>query len=128
MHNKTFTVDGRITITGGRNIADEYFDYDHEYNFRDRDVLLLGKVVSQVENSFELFWNNKLSVDVKNLIDSDSEKFDSSIYHKLHQYACNPMNFWPQVRERIQKLQEAFKQMEPMVCKEVALQLIRLYI
>lgn len=110
MHNKTFIVDEKITITGGRNIADEYFDYDHEYNFRDRDVLLLGKVVGQVENSFELFWNNKLSVDVKNLIDSDSEKFDSSIYHKLHQYACNPMNFWPQVRERIQKLPEAFKQ------------------
>ena len=43
MHNKTFTVDGRVSITGGRNIADEYFGYDHEYNFRDRDVLLMGK-------------------------------------------------------------------------------------
>ncbi|KAG1654386.1 hypothetical protein GQR58_025026 [Nymphon striatum] len=43
MHNKTFIVDGKVVITGGRNIADEYFDYDHEYNFRDRDVLLLGK-------------------------------------------------------------------------------------
>ena len=40
MHNKTFIVDGNVAITGGRNIADEYFDYDHEYNFRDRDVLL----------------------------------------------------------------------------------------
>ncbi|MEP6832003.1 MAG: phospholipase D-like domain-containing protein, partial [Gemmatimonas sp.] len=39
MHNKTFIVDGQVVITGGRNIADEYFDYDHEYNFRDRDVL-----------------------------------------------------------------------------------------
>jgi phosphatidylserine/phosphatidylglycerophosphate/cardiolipin synthase-like enzyme len=48
MHNKTFTVDGMVTITGGRNIADEYFDYDHEFNFRDRDVLLLGKTVSTV--------------------------------------------------------------------------------
>ena len=26
MHNKTFCVDGKIVITGGRNIADEYFD------------------------------------------------------------------------------------------------------
>ena len=44
MHNKTFIVDGKVAITGGRNIADEYFDYDHEYNFRDRDVLLLGEI------------------------------------------------------------------------------------
>ena len=42
MHNKTFTVDNKVSITGGRNIADEYFGYDHEYNFRDRDVLLIG--------------------------------------------------------------------------------------
>ena len=33
MHNKTFIVDGKVVITGGRNIADEYFDYDHEYNW-----------------------------------------------------------------------------------------------
>ena len=52
MHNKTFNVDGKVVITGGRNIADEYFDYDHEYNFRDRDVLLLGEVTKDVERSF----------------------------------------------------------------------------
>ncbi|NOT20010.1 MAG: hypothetical protein HOP24_07045 [Sideroxydans sp.] len=38
MHDKTFIVDGKVAITGGRNMADEYFDYDHEYNFRDRDA------------------------------------------------------------------------------------------
>ncbi|MCK7492906.1 MAG: phospholipase D-like domain-containing protein [Comamonadaceae bacterium] len=43
MHDKTFIVDGKLAITGGRNMADEYFDYDHEYNFRDRDALLLGR-------------------------------------------------------------------------------------
>jgi cardiolipin synthase C len=31
MHDKTFIVDDKVVITGGRNIADEYFDYDHEY-------------------------------------------------------------------------------------------------
>lgn len=40
MHNKTFIVDGKVVITGGRNIADEYFDYYHEYNFRDSDYYL----------------------------------------------------------------------------------------
>src|SRR5512138_2352455 len=49
MHNKVLLIDGKAAITGGRNMADEYFDYDHEYNFRDRDVLLVGAVVGTVE-------------------------------------------------------------------------------
>ena len=52
MHNKTFVVDGQIAITGGRNIADEYFDYDQAYNFRDRDVLLIGAGAEAIANSF----------------------------------------------------------------------------
>lgn len=72
MHNKTFVVDSKIVITGGRNIADEYFDYDHEYNFRDRDVLLLGKIASDVHNSFEQFWNSPLSVDICELANTES--------------------------------------------------------
>jgi phosphatidylserine/phosphatidylglycerophosphate/cardiolipin synthase-like enzyme len=51
MHNKTFIVDQKVAVTGGRNMADEYFDYDHEYNFRDRDVLLIGKEVAVVLES-----------------------------------------------------------------------------
>ncbi len=53
MHDKTFIVDGAIAITGGRNMATEYFDYNHSYNFRDRDVLLLGKDVALIESSFK---------------------------------------------------------------------------
>jgi putative cardiolipin synthase len=68
MHNKTFIVDGKIVITGGRNIADEYFDFDHEYNFRDRDVLLLGGVTEDINTSFTEFWESDLSVDVLTLI------------------------------------------------------------
>ena len=70
MHNKTFTVDGKVSITGGRNIADEYFDYDHEYNFRDRDVLLIGGASSDVQRSFNVFWQNALSVPVGTLVRS----------------------------------------------------------
>jgi phosphatidylserine/phosphatidylglycerophosphate/cardiolipin synthase-like enzyme len=109
MHNKTFIVDNKIVITGGRNIADEYFDYDHEYNFRDRDVLLLGKVSQRVNQSFEQFWTSELSVDVSDISDvvptnvSEPDRFD-----RLHEYACNPENFWPQVREKIEHLPAVF--------------------
>ena len=113
MHNKTFTVDGKVVITGGRNIADEYFDFDHRYNFRDRDVLLIGKEVSTVKSSFETFWQHPLCIPITQLVtDSSVHATDKSRFERLHQYACNPENFWPQVRERIQKLPTAFTEIQ----------------
>ncbi|HMV08728.1 MAG TPA: phospholipase D family protein [Cyclobacteriaceae bacterium] len=110
MHNKTFIVDGKVCITGGRNIADEYFDYDHEYNFRDRDVLLLGKVNENVEKSFEDFWTSNLSVPVAELVSEEEANYaDTTRFDRLHQYACNSDNFWPQVRDRIQDLHKGFE-------------------
>ena len=109
MHNKTFIVDNKVVITGGRNIANEYFDYDHEYNFRDRDILLLGKGSEQVKDSFEKFWNNPLSQDVTTIIESSNEiAYTENTFKNLHEYACNPDNFWPQIRTRIEQLPNAF--------------------
>lgn len=111
MHNKTFIVDKKVVITGGRNIADEYFDYDHEYNFRDRDVMFMGKAVSDVESSFERFWNDPLCQKVTDLVKDETADLTSKTrFDRLHQYACNPENFWPQVRERIQNLPKAFNE------------------
>ncbi|AUC80015.1 phospholipase D family protein [Nonlabens sp. MB-3u-79] len=109
MHNKTFTVDGKIVITGGRNIADEYFDYDHEYNFRDRDILLLGEATKKVNTSFNEFWNSELSKNVSDIVKKDTDiVYTANRFDKLHEYACNPENFWPQVRERIVNLPATF--------------------
>jgi phosphatidylserine/phosphatidylglycerophosphate/cardiolipin synthase-like enzyme len=109
MHNKTFVVDGKVVITGGRNIANEYFDYDHEYNFRDRDILLIGKEAKNVQMSFEEYWNSKISVLATHIIEEDPENtYSESRFDKLHEYACNPANFWPQVRARIAALPQAF--------------------
>lgn len=109
MHNKTFIVDDKVVITGGRNIANEYFDYDHEYNFRDRDILLIGKEAKTVKKSFDEFWTSSLSQDIHTLVDNESENTNSeNQFEKLHAYANNPENFWPQVRKRIEKLPETF--------------------
>ena len=59
MHNKTFTVDSTVSITGGRNIGDEYFDLDKQYNFRDRDVLLIGGESQEIQSSFDQFWGHQ---------------------------------------------------------------------
>ncbi len=111
MHNKTFTVDKKVVVTGGRNIADEYFDYDHEYNFRDRDVLLLGKETTSIVNSFDTFWNHNLSVPITNL-SNDTIKVNKNTYNKLHEYACNPENFWPEVRKNINNFPLLFKEIQ----------------
>ena len=69
MHNKVMVVDGRMAITGGRNIEDKYFDMDPIYNFKDLDVLVLGRVVQDMARSFQQYWNHELSVYVQDLTD-----------------------------------------------------------
>ena len=113
MHNKTFIVDDQLVITGGRNIADEYFDYDHEYNFRDRDIFLIGDPQKQVQTSFAQFWESDLSVDVANLVDELPERVnDPNKFAPLHEYACNPYNFWPEIRSSIENLPLAFEKIK----------------
>ena len=110
MHDKTFVVDGKVAITGGRNMAVEYFDYSHDYNFRDRDVLLLGPVAANVRSSFEAFWNSPLSAPVETLYDgrglmqkqvSLDDAAAQRIRRELHDYAKRPENFAPEVRAAI---------------------------
>jgi len=113
MHNKTFIVDDKVVITGGRNIADEYFDYDHEYNFRDRDILLVGGECKSVSASFDDFWESDLSVDVSAIVTNEpNEELENKTFNTLHEYACNPDNFWPQVRTRIENLPSVFQQIK----------------
>jgi putative cardiolipin synthase len=61
MHNKSFTVDNQVTILGGRNIGDEYFEADPDLAFSDLDVLAIGPVVKEVSASFDKYWNDELA-------------------------------------------------------------------
>jgi putative cardiolipin synthase len=55
MHAKAFIADRRIAIVGGRNIGDEYFD-QAQTNFRDLDMLILGRAVDDATAIFERYW------------------------------------------------------------------------
>ena len=117
MHDKTLVVDGKIAITGGRNMAAEYFDYNHEYNFRDRDVLLLGEAIKSMQANFENFWDSELTAKVSELYDGlglmqknvrvDDDEI-ARIYRDLHAYAQSPDNFAPEVRAAIADTPAAF--------------------
>ena len=61
MHNKSFTVDNQVTILGGRNIGDEYFEAQPDLAFADLDVLAVGPVVARVSTSFDKYWNSELA-------------------------------------------------------------------
>ena len=104
MHNKTFVVDGEVAITGGRNIADEYFDYDQAYNFRDRDVLLIGGGAEAIATSFEAFWNHPLAETVESEVGLDDLR---ALQTSISAYACDPENFWPEIRALIDGIPDA---------------------
>ncbi len=112
MHDKTALFDGLVGITGGRNMADEYFDYDHHYNFRDRDALVMGPVVKEMEESFERFWESPQAVPVEKLLPKDMEKLTpertKAVYADLHAYAGKPENFRPEVKEALTNLPRRF--------------------
>jgi len=69
MHNKLLLVDGLIGITGGRNYQNRYFDWDSEFNYRDRDVLVAGPAAEDMQRSFDRFWQHRLSVPIAALRD-----------------------------------------------------------
>lgn len=59
MHNKSWIVDNRIAVAGGRNLGDEYFGAAEEVNFVDLDFAMVGPVVRDVSGSFDRFWNSE---------------------------------------------------------------------
>jgi len=65
MHNISFTVDNLVTVVGGRNIGDEYFDADPDLAFTDLDLLAIGPVVQEVSTSFDAYWNSELSYPIE---------------------------------------------------------------
>ena len=69
MHNKLLLVDDSIGITGGRNYEDRYFNWDDNFDYIDRDVMVGGPAATQMAASFELFWQHKRAVPLTHLRD-----------------------------------------------------------
>jgi putative cardiolipin synthase len=105
MHNKALVVDGALAVIGGRNVADEYYDMHREFNFRDRDVLVAGPIVADIEASFDRYWNSTWAVPVAGLARSaftDAER--EAYYARLHAYVADPAHFPPRFGESLAAL------------------------
>jgi putative cardiolipin synthase len=70
MHNKSITFDNQVTIVGGRNIGDEYFDARQDMNYNDLDLLGIEPVVQDVSRAFNAYWNSTAAVPVLALVDA----------------------------------------------------------
>ena len=124
MHDKTAIFDGVAGITGGRNMADEYFDFNPAYNFRDRDILLLGTAVQDMRENFEEFWASSLAVSVEKQLKDLDERLSPADTKRKHDelsaYSNDPANFRPAIREAIHNMPASFpKLLEAMSWQHV---------
>jgi phosphatidylserine/phosphatidylglycerophosphate/cardiolipin synthase-like enzyme len=83
MHTKLVLVDGVAGITGGRNIQDRYFDWAAGYNYRDRDILVMGPVAKAMAANFDAFWSYERSRPAEELKD---------VAERLHRHGGVPPN------------------------------------
>ena len=116
MHNKALIVDGILSVTGGRNLADEYFDFHRGFNFRDRDIMVAGPVVDEMGTSFQAYWDSPLSRSVSELLIAPDPAAQDSLRGAMKAYAADTANFAPDVREALRDLPGRF----PVVLQELA--------
>lgn len=105
MHNKSLIVDQAISLIGGRNIGDEYFDTGEKDHFIDLDVLTIGHVVPDMVDHFKLFYNDSLAIPVELIIhkpDNNKQKtylsiawqeFEQSQQHDSYKQAIKSSQF-----------------------------------
>lgn len=74
MHNKSLTIDGAVTIVGGRNVGDEYFGAEQDGLFIDMDALAIGAVLPDVSAQFDRYWNSRSAYPAELLIAADLAK------------------------------------------------------
>ncbi|WP_113913569.1 phospholipase D family protein [Roseovarius dicentrarchi] len=74
MHNKSFIVDGAVTIIGGRNIGDNYFQVDQQAFYVDMDVLAAGEIVPETAAVFDDYWNSASVFDVASIIPGEGKR------------------------------------------------------
>jgi cardiolipin synthase C len=80
MHNKLFVADNAISVLGGRNVGDEYFQGTNERQFGDIDVVTAGPLVRQESKSFDEYWNSELSIPVEALLFNKADPQQLDLY------------------------------------------------
>lgn len=76
MHNKSFIVDNQLSLIGGRNMSNQYYNVSDNYQFSDVDVILAGAASDEIVHSFDEYWNDEYAYPVVNLVDPNKYNLD----------------------------------------------------
>lgn len=110
MHNKSLIIDNELSIIGGRNIGNQYFNLGQKFQFADIDVLLAGKANDEVKNAFELYWSHDYSYDVRQIVKAKHHK--NMNYQQLKQqvddYLTHLTTHETEQYQKIQQNKQAF--------------------
>jgi putative cardiolipin synthase len=68
MHNKSLTADGAMSIVGGRNIGDVYFEFGSGVQFIDTDVMVAGPAAADIGADFDRYWMSRSSHPVARIV------------------------------------------------------------
>ncbi len=68
MHNKSFIADQQISLIGGRNMGNQYYNVSDQYQFSDVDVMLVGSANDEIVHSFDEYWNDEYAYNVRDLL------------------------------------------------------------
>lgn len=85
-HRKLLVIDDFAAITGGRNIGDHYFNQAHDINYDDRDVLVTGPIVKSMRETFDIFYNDDISVNPKKPKEPRNNSEDGKPSKKMKKY------------------------------------------
>ena len=89
MHNKSLTIDNQLSVVGGRNIAEEYFQLDTTGEFIDFDAVAAGPIVRDISDSFDAYWNHELAIPMNAFYDrvdvEEQEQFRQGIDRRMEE-------------------------------------------
>ena len=138
-HRKLISRDGEEAITGGRNIADEYFNLSDSFNFLDRDASIEGETVKAMDETFDRYWNSSiaetpkeikaphkiLSGDMKTMgRDEAYYKMQLSEYNEKSNLASDALVQTPEIKKMLEFIEgygkEALEQNKKYNCPHVA--------
>ena len=75
-HAKITLVDGERYITGGRNIADDYYSLQPGFNFLDRDARVEGPSAKQAVKYYNELWNSQHTFTADVAPENDVNEFE----------------------------------------------------
>lgn len=112
-HRKLITVDDEDAITGGRNIGEDYFNMSAEYNYTDRDILVKGPMAKAMRESFDSYFDSKISTLPKELKIPDVKK--EKKYAKFQKKLQTAIDFLTEDEESIKVREKVELLSRPLV-------------